>query len=287
MIGIKVSGIGTFIRQARDQYVIKPLSRNRHIRKAFLSGVGASAIVLERSDHKIAVPHSTDQIVRDILRTGDYHRQELLNAISSLDLRGSIFLDLGANIGTQTIYAMKTGAFDKAIAIEPDPENFSLLKLNMFLNDFEDRVVLKDIAVSDSPGAARLWRSPYIGGHSIIDKWSGEAEFVDVRKDSVDTILNENGISPADVGMISLDVEGHEPEVIKGMSSLLQAKVPIMIEINPRADADFTNMIGLLKSSYNRFLRLTGPNLQKFSTPTVPEPVAQLSTDSQMDVLFL
>ena len=46
-----------------------------------------------------------------------------------------IFLDIGANIGVICIPAVSRGLVEEAIAIEPESENFKLLKLNISLNN--------------------------------------------------------------------------------------------------------------------------------------------------------
>lgn len=39
---------------------------------------------------------------------------------------GRTFLDVGANIGTETVSAIRSGVFDRAIAIEPDAANLTI-----------------------------------------------------------------------------------------------------------------------------------------------------------------
>ena len=54
--------------------------------------------------------------------------------------RGRSFVDVGANIGTTTIPALLSHGFETAVAIEPEPENVRVLRMNVLLNDLEDRV---------------------------------------------------------------------------------------------------------------------------------------------------
>ena len=65
------------------------------------------------------------------------------------------------------------------------------------------------------------------------------AHLVEVER--LDTILAEQNISPVDIGFIKIDVEGHEFAALSGLSGIVQARPPIMIEVtfdgvNPSAE---------------------------------------------------
>ena len=59
---------------------------------------------------------------------GGWQRREIVTAVDVLLAAGrlppnAVFVDIGAHIGTHTIYALRTGRFQRAIAFEPAPEN--------------------------------------------------------------------------------------------------------------------------------------------------------------------
>ena len=56
--------------------------------------------------------------------------------------------DIGANIGVTCIPAVNRGLVKRAIAVEPEPENFKLLKLNIILNNLEDKIETLNYALS-------------------------------------------------------------------------------------------------------------------------------------------
>lgn len=57
-------------------------------------------------------------------------RAEIERCYGWMDVEGKVVLDIGANIGCFTLWALDKGASD-VIAIEPDPCNFEMLKLNV------------------------------------------------------------------------------------------------------------------------------------------------------------
>ena len=61
-------------------------------------------------------------------------------------------VDIGANIGVISIGALHMGELKKAIAIEPEPQNFSLLRRNVNQNGLTDRFTCLPYAVSHQKG---------------------------------------------------------------------------------------------------------------------------------------
>ncbi len=47
---------------------------------------------------------------------------------------GGCLLEIGANIGTHTVYFAVTGRFGRIVSVEPDPRNLSFLRKNVALN---------------------------------------------------------------------------------------------------------------------------------------------------------
>src|SRR5262249_31063268 len=79
----------------------------------------------------------------------------LREAIERLDEWGvklppsPVFVDVGANIGTTTVMALRRFGFESSVSIEPAPGNFLALRVNVVANDLESRVTAINAAVSD------------------------------------------------------------------------------------------------------------------------------------------
>jgi FkbM family methyltransferase len=240
------------------------------------------------ADHTILVDPRDDKIALQIMNGRPWQRRKLETAISLLVAAGALkeagfFIDVGANIGTQTIYALATQAFAGGLAIEPDPHNFEILRRNLEINGLSHRVRLFHGAASASEGEARLTRDRQnFGGHSLHSGMVlSPAEQVMVRIQKLDDILSHCGLSPSQVGLVKVDVEGHELQVLRGMAGLRAEQIPLMIEFTGRllGPERIEELRALLAPTYHRVVCLDG-NLP----PCRPEELAL--ADGQQDLLI-
>ncbi|MCL4859434.1 MAG: FkbM family methyltransferase [Caldilineaceae bacterium] len=126
---------------------------------------------------------------------------------------GARVLDLGAHIGTFTLYAAAAGFV--VTAVEANPLNVALLQASLAENGFTHAQVAHT-AISDQRGSLNflpsgpygLVANPYIGGPMIT-----------VRAETVDALLTDIGWPGVD--FIKLDVEGSEVKAVRGMAGLL------------------------------------------------------------------
>ncbi len=157
-------------------------------------------------------------------------------------LEGRIFVDIGANIGTSTIPALKEFGAAEAVSIEPDAENNKFLRCNLIANGLEDRVRTLQVALSDTTGTGTMeWAEGSWGDHRIRmndglpDGTFGESSRPThaVSLTRFDDIARELPIDLSQVGIVWMDVQGHEGHVLAGASSLLASDVPLSIEYWP------------------------------------------------------
>jgi FkbM family methyltransferase len=155
----------------------------------------------------------------------------------------AVFLDVGANIGTHTIYAMNSGLFAKAVCFEPDPENFRFLSMNIEENGYGDRCHLLNMALGGEAGTAELeLAADNFGDHRIrasaqiadvADQYGeNKRKTVAVRMDTLDASLAELGINPAKC-FLHMDVQGFEPYVLEGARGFLASSRTIFTEFWP------------------------------------------------------
>jgi FkbM family methyltransferase len=151
------------------------------------------------------------------------------------------FVDVGANIGTTTIPALLSHGFDTAVAIEPEPENVRLLRLNVLLNDLEDRVTVLPIAASNEVGWSELVVNRSRGGKHWIATDSSklgrkqriEDAVLKVETVTLDQLVETGLIEPERTGLVWMDAEAHEGHILEGASSLLARGTPLVVEWNP------------------------------------------------------
>jgi FkbM family methyltransferase len=164
----------------------------------------------------------------------------LRRACDRIDARG-VFVDVGANIGTTTLPALRY--FDRAIALEPEPRNAALLRANVALNRLDGRVTVRETACSSSHGEVALRLSPTkSGGHEIRRPKAGEQSLL-VSAVTLDEVVADEGLRPTDVGLVWMDVGGHEVEVMRGATSLIDVRVPIVAEIRARTAPDVERLL--------------------------------------------
>jgi FkbM family methyltransferase len=143
-----------------------------------------------------------------------------------LNLKEGVFVDVGAHIGKYTIaIGKKIGKRGKVISIEPETENFNLLKKNVGLNKLTN-VCLQNAACAGQDGEAMLYvHKDHPTLHSFyINRGPSQ---IRVKTVKLDTIIQNLKINRVD--LVKIDVEGAEIDVIKGSSDILKKHHPRII----------------------------------------------------------
>jgi FkbM family methyltransferase len=129
---------------------------------------------------------------------------------------GGLFVDVGANVGTYTIWAAEQGA--EVIALEPAADTFGLLEENIALNGY--RVTAVRAAAGDHCGSARF-TSGLDAGNSLASDGPVVTDLV-----TVDSLIGDRLVT----GM-KVDVEGFEIDVLRGAARALADRRIGLIQI--------------------------------------------------------
>ena len=126
---------------------------------------------------------------------------------------GMTFLDVGANFGYFTLLAAsRVGATGRVFAIEPSPYAFDRLSETVRVNSLH-QVRVEHLGLSDTNGTLDLYVSPSEFHSPTMSAGSGgDPVAVPVRR--LDDCLADWGAGTID--LMKLDVEGHEPFVLRG-----------------------------------------------------------------------
>src|SRR5215211_7369391 len=152
---------------------------------------------------------------------------------------GDIVVDVGAHIGKYTIIASKmVGSQGKVTAIEAHPVNYDILKKNIVLNKL-DNVIALNYAVHSKETKVKLYEPGQEKGFTIYNTImtdrtleSKNQKYIEVKANTLDSLLVENGINQAN--WIKIDVEGAEYEVLRGAINILSSSkdISLLIEIH-------------------------------------------------------
>lgn len=153
----------------------------------------------------------------------------LQNALGGCLKPGSVFYDVGANVGFFTVIGARlVGPSGTVYAFEPVPVNASYIRLNTRLNHFS-HVVVVEAAVSSSSGRGNLQVADYSGGAALstVEAPPDLKETIPVDLVSIDDFVFKQG-NPAPA-VVKIDVEGAEKDVLSGMSRSLQELRPVIV----------------------------------------------------------
>ncbi|MCE5307434.1 MAG: FkbM family methyltransferase [Acidobacteriales bacterium] len=162
---------------------------------------------------------------------------------------GDCFVDVGANIGYYTALAGSiVGTSGRVLSLEPDPECFQLLA-----QTFEGARYIQcmNLAVSDSPGTLKLYRPPE-EEHNHDSSCLAYCEAMTAFECAATTLdIALEGCSR--VQLMKMDIEGHEPQAIRGGGHVLESgKVErLLCELNGR-------LLRLAGSSQEELVELLG-----------------------------
>lgn len=172
-----------------------------------------------------------DSIGHRVIATGSFEATQIEGISRLLDYperfglpkRRGTFVDVGANIGLFTIAFQ--GYFDKTIAIEANPLTFSILKANIALRELHG-INCICMAASDAAGSATL-SFPANGnlGWATLNDFGYERK-VTVEKARLDEMIPSDG---EPIGLVKIDVEHYELEVLRGATGILKRDRPIVL----------------------------------------------------------
>lgn len=175
--------------------------------------------------HRMAI-FANDLIGIQINQFGLYERDELALMFEFLKPLSPVFaqgmaLDIGANIGNHALYFAKR--FRAVHAFEPNPHTFELLRFNA---QWTPNAQVHRLGLGDARGVFELIEnSTNLGGSSILigDKRNNNVVPIEIET------LDEAAIDTTDLCFVKIDVEGFEPQVIRGGANTLRLRQPVVV----------------------------------------------------------
>ena len=116
----------------------------------------------------------------------------------------SLIVDIGANIGEFSVYWSRQG-YD-VIAFEPDPIEYACLQQNL------PKEQCQNIGLWNRPTTLKFYLDNDTGDSSLF-KSKENQKSISIKVDTLDnTLLSYEGV----IGLIKLEAEGGEPEILEG-----------------------------------------------------------------------
>jgi len=177
------------------------------------------------------------------------------------EIKGKTVVDIGANIGEFSVFLRKyTGHSGKIIAFEPDPHDFITLSKNAEVYD----LIAMNYAVSDVTGNV-----DFILNNENADSRLGLLDNEGDKKVSVQSyrltdILEKLTVN--EVGLIKIEAEGFEPEVLQGLDLSNISVSYIAIDCGPeRPPNNSTTLVGCLNYLFENNYKLVNYNSHRHS----------------------
>ena len=216
-----------------------------------------------------------DGIIFDATEFSNYYRgRELLTKepdtlywIDTYMDKDDVFYDIGANIGTYSLYAAKKKSM-KVFALEPESSNFYFLNKNIYLNHLENNITAINVALNNSDKLSYLNLVKFIVGGTEINFDEAlnhvREEFSPVFKQGVLGFSLDNLVKKFSIpypNHIKIDVGGDEKKIFEGLEEVLKSPElkTIMIELNHNLEE---HMVLIEKFKTLGFKQLTEDSLR-------------------------
>ncbi len=276
------------MRKARNAVATR-LFDSRTGRRLLIENIGPRVLsmTVDAGDHLMTFSPS-DYIGRKVFRKGHFERDHVDRLIRVLADKGlmreeSCLLEIGGNIGTQTVYFALSGAYTRIVSVEPDPRNFPLLQTNIHQNKLDELVTLVNCAAGEKVGQIDFFMNTNNHGKSSVFQKSASDRRTTVPVKPVTQILAELSVDPADIGLVWMDIEGYEPVACRSMVPLLSRRVPLYMEFTPLfyGPEQTRQFVEMLAGFYENCLVFFEEEEQAMKVIDLPGSI------EQYDVLFL
>ena len=193
------------------------------------------------------------------------YRSPELSLISNLVKSTQNSIDIGANLGLFTFFMSR--ASRHVFAFEPNPYPLENLK-----GLVDSNVTVLPIALGNNDGPVEIkiphhrkgWSS---NGASLASKEINDGKIINIQCRKLDSLNIEN------IGLIKIDVEGFEIEVIRGAKDTILKNKPVMIIENEIVHTKDTNELFTIMNEFGYDKYICNPigKLEKIGNFSVEE----------------
>ncbi|MES2493524.1 MAG: FkbM family methyltransferase [Pseudomonadota bacterium] len=206
--------------------------------------LGSNTVLTKIWSGHLMTVYTGDVIVTPHLINIGINEPHVTRTLVSLIRPGDVFVDVGANVGYFSVLgAWQSYPGGKVWAFEPNPNVYSILHGNMNTSGYSPLAKCRQIALSDRPGSASLRVFKGFEATSTIrdvpqqfidhtrEETGQESYLVDVEINTLDAEMRD----VPEIDVMKIDVEGHEPSMIRGATEILSRSktVKVVMEFVP------------------------------------------------------
>ena len=167
----------------------------------------------------LLVKETEARIQRNIFR----HEQRVSSFI--INRKGSVFVDIGANVGYYSFLLYNN--FETILAVEPHPDNVRIMKTIKMEKNYS-KVKIYPFAIGDKDNKrVKLYLGSHCGGHSLLSL-ENKDQFIETKMVTLKTLLENY----EKVDLIKVDVESAEWLVLEGARNILNKIKSWIIELH-------------------------------------------------------
>lgn len=201
-----------------ERFFAQQGGKNRVWTKSKMDFSKAKTATVEYEGQSFQIKHWDEYVGNTMAETRKFWEVEWLEKAVKLYPVQKTVVDIGAHIGSTSLFFKHFLKPEKLVAIEPAQDNYMLLFQNL-----TDAICLK-MALSNKSGDGFI-RNPLEGLSAGIYKLDSDGEPVSLR--TLDSLNLD------DVTLIKIDVEEHEKEVLEGgLETLKRCRPVIMLELH-------------------------------------------------------
>lgn len=139
--------------------------------------------------------------------------------------RGGTALDVGANIGNHSVLFSKH--FERVVCFEPNPELWPTLEHNASLNPTRS-ITVRRVGLSDEAADLPFYNiengNMGLGTFAATEQYDQKLKLSGIaRVEVADELLGD-----IELAAIKIDVQGFEPQVLRGMRAILKRNRPVV-----------------------------------------------------------
>lgn len=213
---LREEGISGLLKRRRDYYMAyMPL--RYHLYYYIYSLLSNKKTVIRNIQNNKMVLNLHDKGLSKQLFFYNYREPNCTELTKKLLQPGMTVLEIGANIGYYALIESKAiGKTGSIHAFEPFSQNFEILKKNVAINNYDDRVTLYNKAVSNVSGTNKIFIPKKMNRCNMLSS-NGE-KYETVESITIDGFFDKK-FAP---DFIRMDVEGFEYYIFDGMINTLK-----------------------------------------------------------------